>query len=62
MIYRHATKFGGRPYTYICPELRTVKARLSIDYTIEMIGLKAELRDKKEAEKKAKHDGKEILI
>ena len=44
IIYRFATKFGGRPYTYVAPELTDPQLQLSIDYAVECVGIRADIR------------------
>ena len=53
-MYRLADKYGGRPYTYIAPNLQLEESKLSIDYAIDRIGFETEEAIRKDVDRQAR--------
>ena len=52
MIYQLASKFGGRPHTYLDPDIQLPTSQLSIDFAIYALGADAENQAYKAQERK----------
>ena len=59
-VYHLSKNFGGRPYTYVCPELEDTQAKFNFDSAVYLCGIRDEAKRAQEEQKRIdKEIGKE---